>query len=67
MAVIECKLAMCISRLVNFELLLELKFEPKHGTSLVKLLLSRRKSGLQTERLFVPVILGEYHEGFTRN
>jgi hypothetical protein len=34
MAAIECKLAMCISRLVKFELLLELKVEQKHGTSL---------------------------------
>jgi hypothetical protein len=34
MAVIECKLAMCISRLVEFELLLELKLEQKKGTSL---------------------------------
>jgi hypothetical protein len=32
--VIECKLAMCICRLVEFELLLELKFEQKKGTSL---------------------------------
>jgi hypothetical protein len=37
-----------------------LKIEQKEGTSLVKLVLSRRKSGLQTERLSVPVILGEY-------
>jgi hypothetical protein len=37
-----------------------LKIEQKDGTSLVKLVLSRRKSGLQTERLSVPVILGEY-------
>jgi hypothetical protein len=43
-AAIECKLAMCISRLVEFELLLELKSEQKNGTSLVKLVLSRRKS-----------------------
>jgi hypothetical protein len=34
MAAIECKVAMCISRLVEFELLLELKFEQKKGTSL---------------------------------
>jgi hypothetical protein len=33
-AAIECKLAMCISRLVKFELLLELKFEQNKGTSL---------------------------------
>jgi hypothetical protein len=29
MAAIECKVAMCISRLVEFELLLELKFKQK--------------------------------------
>jgi hypothetical protein len=29
MATLECKLAMCISRLVEFELLLELKIEQK--------------------------------------
>jgi hypothetical protein len=29
MATIECKLAMCISTLVEFELLFELKFEQK--------------------------------------
>jgi hypothetical protein len=34
MAVVECKLAMCVSRLAEFELLLELKFEQKKGTSL---------------------------------
>jgi hypothetical protein len=33
MAAIECKLAMCISRVVEFELLLELKIEQKNGTS----------------------------------
>jgi hypothetical protein len=50
------KMSVCISRFVDFELLLELKFEQKDGTSLVKLLLSRRKSGLRLERLSVPVI-----------
>jgi hypothetical protein len=45
---------------VEFEPLLELKFEQKHGTSLVKVVLLGRKSGLQTESLSVPVILGEY-------
>jgi hypothetical protein len=50
----------CISTLVVVELLLELKIEQKQGTSLVKLVLSRRKSGVRTERLSVPVILGEY-------
>jgi hypothetical protein len=34
MATIECKLAMCINRLVEFELLLELKIEQTIGTSL---------------------------------
>jgi hypothetical protein len=53
---IECKEGLCISRLVDFELLMELKLEQKPGTSLVKLLLSRRKAWLQTERLSVPVI-----------
>jgi hypothetical protein len=31
---IECKERLCISRLVDFELLLELKIEQKKGTSL---------------------------------
>jgi hypothetical protein len=56
MATIECKLAMCISRLVEFELLLKLKFEQKSGTSLHT---SRYKaaSSLKTvERLSIPVI-----------
>jgi hypothetical protein len=35
MTALECKVAMVISRLVKFELLLELKIEQKHGTSLV--------------------------------
>jgi hypothetical protein len=59
MATLECKLAMCISRLVEFELLLELKIEQKDGTSLVKLVLSRRKSVSRlkiVQRLSVPVI-----------
>jgi hypothetical protein len=34
---IECREGLCISRLVDFELLLELKIEQKDGTSLVKL------------------------------
>jgi hypothetical protein len=41
MAALECKVAMVISRLEKFELLLELKIEQKHGTSLVKLVLLR--------------------------
>jgi hypothetical protein len=40
----------CISRLVKLELLLDLKFEQKHSTSLVKLVLSRRKSALPSVR-----------------
>jgi hypothetical protein len=39
---------------------LELKSEQKKGTSLVKPLLLRRKSGLRTERLSVPVIYFRY-------
>jgi hypothetical protein len=57
---IGCKEGLCISRSVYFELLLELKIEQKDGTSLVKLVLSRRKSGLRTERLSVPVIYFRY-------
>jgi hypothetical protein len=34
MAAIECKLAMVINRLVEFEFLTELKFEQQSGTSL---------------------------------
>jgi hypothetical protein len=34
MGAIEYKLAMVINRLVEFELLMELKFEQKSGTSL---------------------------------
>jgi hypothetical protein len=32
----------------------------KKGTSLVKLILSRRKSGLLQYRLSIPVLLGKY-------
>jgi hypothetical protein len=39
MAALECKVAMVISRLVKLGLHLELKFEQKKGTSLVKLVL----------------------------
>jgi hypothetical protein len=63
MAALECKLAMVINTLVEFELLLELKIEQKHGTSLDKLVLSRRKSGLRIERLSVPVIYFGYRDG----
>jgi hypothetical protein len=45
----------CNSRLVEFELLLELKFEQKDCISLVELVLLRIKAGLRTERLSVPV------------
>jgi hypothetical protein len=34
MAALECKLAMVINTLVEFELLMELKIEQKKGTSL---------------------------------
>jgi hypothetical protein len=64
MATIECKLAMCINRLVEFELLLELKIEQKKGTSLVEPVLLRRKSGLQIECLSLPVIYLGYRPGF---
>jgi hypothetical protein len=47
MAAKECKVAMCISRLVDSELLSKLKFEQKKDTSLVKLVLSRRTSTSQ--------------------
>jgi hypothetical protein len=52
---------------VEFELLFELKFEQKKGTSLVKPVLSRRKSGLQTERLSVPVIYFDITPWFERD
>jgi hypothetical protein len=41
MAALECKVALGFCRLVKLELHLELKFEQKKGTSLVKLVLSR--------------------------
>jgi hypothetical protein len=63
---IECKEGLCISISVDFELLLELNLEQKTGTLLVKLVLSRRKSGLRTERLSVPVIYFRYRAGSTR-
>jgi hypothetical protein len=59
MATLQCKLAMCISRLVEFELLLELKIEQKTFTSLVKIVFLKRKSASRLEtvqRLSVPVI-----------
>jgi hypothetical protein len=56
MATLECKLAMCINRLVEFELLLELKIEQKSGT-LLHTLRYKAVSSLKTvERLSVPVI-----------
>jgi hypothetical protein len=60
MATIECKLAMCISRLVELELLLELKIEQKDGTSLHTSCYKDTTSFNTVERLSVPVILGEY-------
>jgi hypothetical protein len=63
---IECKEGLCISRLVDFELLLELKLEQKTFTPLVKLVLSHRKSGLRIERLSVPMIYFRYCAGSTR-
>jgi hypothetical protein len=64
MAAIECKVAMCISRLVKFELLLELKIEQKIGTSLhtacYKAASSLKRSVRGQQGLSVPVILGEY-------
>jgi hypothetical protein len=60
MAALECKVSMVISRLVKFELLLELKFEQKSGTSLHTKRCKDATSFKTVERLSVPVILGEY-------
>jgi hypothetical protein len=60
MAALECKIATVISRLVKFELLLELKFEQKSGTSLHTTRCKEATSFKTVERLSVPVILGEY-------
>jgi hypothetical protein len=60
MAAIECKLAMCISsRLVKFELLLELKVEQKRYFTaylVLKDASSLKTVCARTERLSVPVI-----------
>jgi hypothetical protein len=56
MAAIECKVAMCISRLVEFELLLELKFEEKFVTSLDSPCYKDTSSLKTVERLSIPVI-----------
>jgi hypothetical protein len=60
MATIECKPAMCISRLVEFELLLELKFKQKNGTSpdspFFKAASSLKQSLHEQYSLSVPVI-----------
>jgi hypothetical protein len=56
MATLECKLAMCIIRLVEFELLLELKIKQKHGTSLISPRCKDASSLKIVERLSVPVI-----------
>jgi hypothetical protein len=68
------KEGLCISRLVDFELLFELKFEQKKRTSLVNLVLSWRKSASRVktvERLSVPVIYLGYrawfHSGLAMN
>jgi hypothetical protein len=60
MAAIECKVAMVISKLVKFELLLELKIEQKHGTSLHTTRCKDATSFKTVERLSVTIILGEY-------
>jgi hypothetical protein len=60
MATIECKLAMCISRLVELELLLDIKIEQKQGTSRDRPCYKDATSFKTVERLSVPVILGEY-------
>jgi hypothetical protein len=49
----------CISRLVEFELLLELKFEQKDGTSLDSPRCKDTSSLKTVERLSVPVIYFE--------
>jgi hypothetical protein len=56
MAAIECKLVMCISRLVEFELLFKLKFEQKTGTSLHTSRYKAASSLKQPYGLSVPVI-----------
>jgi hypothetical protein len=60
MAALECKVAMVISRLVKFELLLELKFEQKSGASLHTMRCKDATSFKTVERLSVPVILCQY-------
>jgi hypothetical protein len=51
---------MCTSRLVELELLLELKIEQKQGTSRDNPCYKDATSFKTVERLSVPVILGEY-------
>jgi hypothetical protein len=63
MATIDCKLAMCISRLVELELLLELKIEQKQGTSRDSPCYKDATSFKTVERLSVPVILGTCRMG----
>jgi hypothetical protein len=53
---IECKEGLCISRLVDFELLLELKFEQKQGTSRDSMCYKDATSLKQSYGLSVPVI-----------
>jgi hypothetical protein len=65
MATLECKVAMCFSRLVEFELLLELKFEQKSGTSLHTTRFKDVISFKTVERLSVPVMyfdIRQYNE-----
>jgi hypothetical protein len=50
MAAIECKVAMCIVRLVEFELPLELKYEQKNCTSLDSLWYKDASKGKQSVR-----------------
>jgi hypothetical protein len=53
---IECKEGLCISRLVRFELLFELKIEQKTGTSLDSPRCKNASRIKPVERLSVPVI-----------
>jgi hypothetical protein len=67
---IECKEGLCISRLVKFELLLELKIEQKQGTSLhtssYKHTTSFKRSVPEQYRLSVPVFYLGYRTASTR-
>jgi hypothetical protein len=67
MAALECKVAMVISRLVKFELLLELKFKQKSGTSLYTTRCKDATSFKTVERLSVPVIYFDITPWFERD